>query len=72
MFSNLTKQNSTANSYLPDFAIDGIEVEEAPTSKAEDEKLLLSFVEEHHRVMGYGLVSNVFTSFLASEVGHAA
>ena len=66
-----TIQTSTAAPFLQELIIvDDNEISVATNLETErdDQTLLLTLVEEQHRVMGYGLVSNVFSQFLADEV----
>jgi len=64
----MNTQQSTATPFLPDmFIIDLVEDEQPKKISTANDALLASFVEGQQRVMGYGLVSNVFSSFLSAE-----
>lgn len=64
-----SKNPESASAILPEFTILGIE---AGCRQEDRDRLLCDLVEEHHRLMGFGPVSNVLKSFLEAELDQAA
>lgn len=67
----LTSQNPTADAYLPDLFIDGLNEDDVAVTEVKQD-FLSTFVEAQNRVMGYGPVSNVFSMFLNAEAQELA